>query len=416
MPVRPRILFDVLGIDRASPTLHRVARVVTGISRGVARLSSGLARTATSLATPAAGLATGLGVGFVMLNKATVKSQGLARAVGLTADTLEGLAGAVSAVGFEADNVVDLIEEMNNKFGESAGLKITSSTADALKILGLKFKELKKLNPEQQFFKISDAILNLQNAQKAVSAADILFGGEGNKIFGALRAQGKPLREIIADYKALNLQTESSRKGAQAFANQWARITTTVSTGLRFLAGEVGAVLEPELVKLSAYLVANQGNFRAWVAEAVKKVPGAFAAMRTAAADFGAFWWKNGDQIIATAANVAKAIVSVAEAVNSLVQNGERLKGALPFGNFALLNRAVQAILPAPAVSTVSRPSFAPPVNVGQTNYVQPAPANQAPAKAEVTVSFKDLPPGTQVTAPAPKGPVRINLNQGFAY
>lgn len=414
MPARPRILFDILGIDRASPALRNVARVVTGIGRGVARLSTGLARTTASLALPAAGLATGLGAGLVMLNQATVRSQGLAAAVRISADTLEGLAGAVSSVGFESDHVIDLLEEMNNKFGESAGLKVTSSTADALKILGVKFKELKKLQPEQQFFRIADAILKLPDAQKAVSAADILMGGEANKIFGALRAQGRPLQDIIRDYKALNVQTEASRRGAQAFAAQWARITTVISTGLRFAAGEIGAVLEPELIKLSGYLTENRGMFREWVGELVKKVPAAFQMARDKAAEFGKFWWKNGDQIIATALKVGEAIVTVATAINDLAENAAKFKGLFQFGNMALINRAVQAIMPeAPSVSRVSRPEAS-----VRSNYVTSAPtqSQQAPAKAEVTVSFKDMPNWAQVSAPTPKGPVRINLNQGFAY
>jgi hypothetical protein len=412
MPASPRIRFDILGNDRASPALRNVARVVTGIGRGVARLSTGLARTTAGLAVPAAGLATGLGAGLVLLNQATVRSQGLAAAVRVSADTLEGLADAVSSVGFESDNVVDLLEEMNNKFGESAGLKITGSTADALKILGVRFKELKKLQPEQQFFRIADAILKLPDGQKAVSAADILLGGEANKIFGALRAQGTPLQQIIADYKALNVQTETSRRGAQAFASQWARITTVISTGLRFAAGEIGAVLEPELIKLSAYLTENRGMFRKWVGEIVKKVPEAFQKARDTAAEFGKFWWKNGDQIIATALKVGEAIVTVATAINSLAENAARFKGVFQFGNLALINRAVRAVMPeAPTVSRVARPEAS-----VRANYVTQPQAQQTPAKAEVTVSFKDLPNWAQVTAPAPKGPVRINLNQGFAY
>ena len=413
MAASPRIRFDILGNDRATPTLRNVARVVTGIGRGVARLSTGLARTTASLALPAAGLATGLGAGLVMLNQATVRSQGLAAAVRISADTLEGLAGAVSSVGFESDHVIDLLEEMNNKFGESAGLKVTSSTADALKILGVKFKELKKLQPEQQFFRIADAILKLPDAQKAVSAADILMGGEANKIFGALRAQGQPLQDIIRDYKALNQQTDASRKGAQAFANQWSRITTVISTGLRFVAGEVGAVLEPELIKLSGYLVSNRAAFRGWVGELVKKVPAAFQWARDKAAEFGKFWWKNGDQIINTAMQVGEAIVSVATAINSLADGAARFKWLFQFGNFALINRAVQAVMPQ-APSGVSQPT--PSASVRSDYVTAAAPQQQAPAKAEVTVSFKDLPSWAQVSAPAPKGPVRINLNQGFAY
>lgn len=417
MAQRPRILFDILGNDRASPALRTIMRTVGSIARGVGSLSTGLARTATSLALPAAGLVTGLSAGVVMLNQATVRSVGLASAVRLSTDTLEGLASAVSGVGFEADNVVDLLEEMNNKFGESAGLKITSSTADALKILGVRFKEIKKLNPEAQFFRIADAILKLPDAQKAVSAADILFGGEGNKIFGALRARGGGIREIIADYKALNVQTEASRKGAQGFVNQWSRITSVITTGLRFAAGVIGQAIEPELTKLSGYLVANREVFRTWVQDIAKRVPDAFEWVRAKIADFGKFWWKNGDQIIEGAIKVAEAFVKIADAVLQVSKASAQLT---PFTDKLA---SVMRFTPVGAIYRSALGGSAPtaqpiaPNGPARADYVTPG-ATSAPAKAEVTVDFKNLPPWAQVqqTNNAPKGPIKINLNQGYAY
>ncbi|MGR3468504.1 MAG: hypothetical protein ACU0CI_11575 [Shimia sp.] len=153
---------------------------MAGISRTTIRATVNAGKRATVAGTASAVLGT-------LANQRTREMQALAASVGQNVDTMEALAVAGKALGFNYDNIVDLAEEMHNKLGEFAGLGEMNSAKEALEMIGLEFKDLKKLKPEDQFEKIVDAIAGMEDAQKASSAADMLFGGEASKFFGDLR-------------------------------------------------------------------------------------------------------------------------------------------------------------------------------------------------------------------------------------
>ena len=111
-----------------------------------------------------AGVTSAMAALTVIVNKTTGANIALAKSVGVSAEFLEAMGGVVRPLGFEMENVVDLVEEMNNKIGESAGLgQPISGVTDSLKILGLEFKSLKELAPEDQFIQILDAAKNLED-------------------------------------------------------------------------------------------------------------------------------------------------------------------------------------------------------------------------------------------------------------
>ncbi len=130
---------------------------------------------------------TSTAVAVQSLTEADVKTQKLAKSVGMNVDNLEALGSAVSSIGFDVETVADQIEEMNNKLGESKGMKEqVTPVKEALKTLGLNFKEIIDLPMEKQFFKILNAAKKIPDAQKAAAGLDIFFGGEGNKIIVVL--------------------------------------------------------------------------------------------------------------------------------------------------------------------------------------------------------------------------------------
>lgn len=171
-------------------------------------------------------------LGFALVSTATSMRQLEAQAasVGLSTDALLGYQGAVQDLGFDAEKVVDLVEEMNNKFGESKGLGVTTPVKEALSILKVDLREIAALKPEEQFEHIMDAAAKMKDQQKAVSAVDILMGGDANKIMGSLRAkaaeQGMTVKDLLAQYRAMNLTTKEGRSGLQAFYQSWQKLDT----------------------------------------------------------------------------------------------------------------------------------------------------------------------------------------------
>lgn len=224
----------------------------------------------------AAGASAALGALIVTTNRETAEMANLAQSVGLSAETLEALTGVVKNVGFQADNVVDLVEEMNNKFGEMAGLGEMTAVKESLQILNLEFKELQRLKPEEQFQKIIDAALQLEDQQKAVAAVDMLMGGEANKILGFLRAQGTTLEDILQRYKDINLLTEEGREGAQKFTMIWGQFTTTLQSVIQLFSGLVGEAMAPLVEEFTDFVVLNKDLIKTQVKQWAESVVSAF--------------------------------------------------------------------------------------------------------------------------------------------
>ena len=270
-------------VDRTSKKLEHLHKVVgagAGVGAALASTTHEVGRLAAGL-----GLAVGAtGAALTMTNKATAEQVSLARAVGVSANEFDAWAGLAREAGFEADNVGDLMEEMNNKLGESAGLEEISAVKDSLQMLGLSFADIQDMAPEEQFRAIAKAIKETDDQQAAVSAADMLFGGEANKFFGYLRSRKEGVDTLLDQQKQLNLLTDEGRSGAHAYNTAFQRMTTVVGSAAREVAGLIGGALAPYVEeiapKIGAYLKDHREDvvaFAKGIGEALPKI-GAFAS------------------------------------------------------------------------------------------------------------------------------------------
>ena len=206
------------------------------------------------------GIAAAAVAGFVVItNKMTAEQQRMADSVGISSDALEAYGSIAKSAGLNIDNVVDLVEELNNKFGESKGLEeMTTPVVESLQILGLEFENLKRLKPEEQFFKILDAAQQLGDAQAGSSAADILLGGEASKFIGLLRSQEMTLQELMETQKAYNLLTDQGRKDALAFNKAFQSFGKIVGSATKQLAAYLGKGLIPVIEAFNQWVVKNK--------------------------------------------------------------------------------------------------------------------------------------------------------------
>lgn len=233
--------------DRLTRATQRFNKALESREKWAGRRQS-LGGTAASLGA-SAGVAGGLlATGFTavtLANQTTARNDAQARAVGVDPANMQALGGVVRGLGFDAENVVDLFEELNNKMGESAGLKEMTAVTEALQILGLEYDHLAALNPEKQFLAIARAAQQLGDATKASAAADILMGGEANKIIGDLVRRGESIDALIAKQKQLMVLTKEGRTGAALFNTALGNLQTAGGSALQELAGIIGNELSP---------------------------------------------------------------------------------------------------------------------------------------------------------------------------
>jgi len=205
-------LITVLGFDIKDK--GKLQEYESSISKAVTSLKS-----MATVATVAFGAVV---AGLTSINAKTAELSNLSDAVNANFEMVNGLGAIVSGIGLNADNVIDLFEEFNNKAGESKHLmeqwdKETHKAGDKFKTFGsfddaimmLDFSSIDKswtnLNLEQRVRKFHDlsqtaqhdlifgSAVMMKDSQKAMSAMDILLGGEASKITGYLRRLGASL-------------------------------------------------------------------------------------------------------------------------------------------------------------------------------------------------------------------------------
>ena len=236
-------LVAVIGFDIDSNELDRASRGVDDIAKKLGN---------------AAKIATAVGAAiFTMSVRSVTRIDSLAKSVEVSNLFLQNSGNIVKSLGFDYENVGDLVEEMNNKIGESTALikaglddKPMIAVRESLATLNLEFKELIKLNPEQQFTKILDAASKLDNGQDAVFAVDSLMGGEANKVLGFIRSTGKSFSELVAIQAANNAQTEQGVKDTVKFGLAMSKITSFISNVSKAITGLVAKRLQPFIEKL----------------------------------------------------------------------------------------------------------------------------------------------------------------------
>lgn len=261
-----------------------IERQLKKVNKATKFVSSGIMKLGKATALAGAAGAVGFGLYVNSANAAVAQTDALAKSVLVSTETIEAYAAGVKSAGFQTDNIVDLIEEMNNKLGESAGIETITPVNEALSILGLNFENIRKLKPEQQFKQITDAALKMGDAQQAAAALDILMGGEANKIIGVLRNKVSSVDELTENYDKLNFMTDEARKGALKYAHTMDQLGTVVSTLGTLVSGLVGESLTPMLKDLIKWTAANkeliQQNVAGWVSDATKMVKDFIPRMR----------------------------------------------------------------------------------------------------------------------------------------
>jgi hypothetical protein len=221
---------------------------------------------------------------IVVTNKQTAEMANLAKSVKVSTEFLLAMGGVVAEIGMTTDNVVDLIEEMNNKFGEKKGLKELTAVEEATKLLKLDFEDIRKLEPEKQFIKILDAAKKLEDQQQAVSAIDMLLGGEGNKITGFLQTIDGSMQDIIGRRLELNFLSQKGIDQAVKFNSLWGETKGVIGSVWAQFSGLTGGALTPLLEKFTAWVRLNrkliQGKIVEWADRLAKAIQFVFAQVK----------------------------------------------------------------------------------------------------------------------------------------
>lgn len=231
------------------------------------------------------GALTAVSLGLITItNKNTSEMAMLAESVGLTTEKYQAYGEASLSLGMSGEVVSDMLEEMNNKFGESSALlasgkKPLGAVTDSLKILGLAYKDIADLNPDEQFEAIAEAIAKMPNSQQAASAADILFGGDANKFFSNLKKTGKSLDDLVMQYQEINMLTEEGVKGSKEYTKAFRFLQISLTSSSREIAGIIGSKLAPSIEKMTSSFAGWAKENKEWIGDTAKKLGSAIVGL-----------------------------------------------------------------------------------------------------------------------------------------
>jgi hypothetical protein len=221
----------------------------------------------------AAGVATTFGV---MSSKELSSNLMRAKSVGMTTDAYLGWEGVLKNIGFEGEKAIDMMEEGTNKIGELSKLGKMSSAEDTFKMLGLSFKEIKDLAPEEQFMQIMEAAKGLSDEQIAQSAVDMIFGGEANRVLGLLRQYDGSVEDIVKKHRDLNVLTDEGIVGNLAFTNSMNNLATAGKSLFQEVIGKAGNTIAPMVNDMLDWVAANDELIRQDIASVVDSITTAF--------------------------------------------------------------------------------------------------------------------------------------------
>lgn len=239
--------------DLASKGLLRVARVAGGMTRSLANIGG-----------VAAGVGTGLIYAATRVNRLTAEQERLAQSVGISRDSIVGLEGVAKSIGLEFDNIIDLQEEINNKFGEMAAAGELPVTAlEGLKGLGFTESEFENISRIADINTLVDkALQSVANGSRTVaevqSALDQIAGGEANKILGAALARGvTSVEELNEQYRRLSVYTDKGADGAIRYSSSISDLNYFMTNLVKEGFGRLGGAFAPIIEAFTQFLAAN---------------------------------------------------------------------------------------------------------------------------------------------------------------
>lgn len=203
-------------------------------------------------------------------NAATAEQAGFAKAYGMSIEQFNAWGGIAEQAGLNAENTGDLVEELSNKFGEFKALGEQSSVSDVFGALGIDAAMMDGLSAAEQLEFVMKRLEKVDDTQQAASLADMLFGGEGNKLVTYIKNSGEGLDDLLKSQRAINNLTQEGADGALKYNTAFNSVTKALYTSWQDVAGVVGGDVAPVFDELAGTVSAFIQENRAEIVDFLK--------------------------------------------------------------------------------------------------------------------------------------------------
>ena len=199
----------------------------------------------------------------------------MSQRVGVSTESLSELAYAANLSGTSIERVEESFKGLSQKIVEAVDKG--GDAEELFSSIGLSAQDLAASSPEEQFYKVADAIAKIDDPTRRAAVAMQVFGESGRELLPLLSGGSAGLEEMRSEARELGatVSTSAASMGAQ-FNDSLARVQT-IFQGLK---NEFAASLAPILTTSATYL----GKMSVFVSKLTRECP----VLTTALATFGA--------------------------------------------------------------------------------------------------------------------------------
>ena len=184
----------------------------------------------------------------------------MAKRTGLSVEALSEMQFVASQSGTSIETLETGFRRMQRSIYD-AGRGLSTQT-DALADLGLKYKDLNGLAPEEQFKVLADAISKVEDPTRRAALAQAMFGRAGTQLIPMMADGAEGIEKLQEEARRLG-QTMSGKdaKAAEDFTDAMDKLWKTVKMGVF----HIGAALAPTLQAAAEKLAEVVAKISAWI-------------------------------------------------------------------------------------------------------------------------------------------------------
>jgi hypothetical protein len=246
----------------------------------------------------------------------------MSQRTGVSVESLSQLQFGLDLAGSSLEGFEKAVRKQQKTLAEAAGG--SKSAQKAFTDLGLDWKQLQQLSPEEQFLAVADAISRIDDPGQRAAAALEVFGRGGAELLPLLTMGADGINKLKAEADGLGLTM--STKNAQAAA-AFSDAMDTVAKVVRQIVITIGGALAPVLTQVGQQFIAGLTAVQAWVA-ANQQVVNVVAAVAAGAVALGTALAGLGVATSALGSGIG-VVAGAFTAVNSLLGGAIAVVGAL---------------------------------------------------------------------------------------
>lgn len=184
----------------------------------------------------------------------------MSKRTGMSVGALSELSYAASQSGIEAEALENGVRKMQRSIYDAGrGL---STAVDALADLGLTYKDLKGLSPEEQFKLLAERLSRVQDPTKKAAIAMMLFGRSGTALLPMFEQGAAGINALQEEARRLGLTMNSDdARAAEVFGDTLDRLWSV----LKMTTFQIGAALAPALQQIANVIIDVAVKINEWI-------------------------------------------------------------------------------------------------------------------------------------------------------